>query len=58
MELFVGRQDEQTEFKNRFDKLRQGSGGIILVSGEAGVGNDEGDVDDVGDGDDDEEGRS
>jgi DNA-binding NarL/FixJ family response regulator len=38
MELFVGRQDEQTEFKNRFDKLKHGSGGIILVSGEAGVG--------------------
>ncbi len=38
MDLFVGRQDEQTELRNRIEKLRHKSGGIILVSGEAGVG--------------------
>src|SRR5260221_9083676 len=38
MEPFVGRQDEQTELKNRIEKFQQGSGGITLVSGEAGVG--------------------
>jgi DNA-binding CsgD family transcriptional regulator len=38
MELFIGRQDEQTQLIKQIEELGKKSGSIILVAGEAGVG--------------------